>query len=230
MKIIQLLVILFSFSFQTIAQTPNQMLYKVYKKLNTANDYSVDAHIKSDIPMIKILPVNAKVYFKQKDKFKIVSKSIAILPKQGFTDFSKTIKDTNSYMAVVGGSEIVNKTKTLIINIIPKLDTGDLILAKLWIDTSQSLALKSQLTTRNNGTMLIEYFYSGSAKKYGLPDSLVFTVDVKKFKIPKAVAADLNKNSTKKPNKNEGDKKGKIYIRLKNYAINKGIDDKIFKK
>ncbi len=223
--------ILFIFTLKLNSQTANTIIFKVYKKMMLANDYSVDAKIKSDIPMIKILPVNAKVYFKQKDKFKIESKSIAILPKQGFSDFSKTIKDTNSYFAMIAGEEMVNKTKTMIINLIPKMDTGDLVLAKFWVNKEQSLVYKSQSTTKSNGTMLIDYFYFNTEpQKYGLPDSMVFTVDVKKFKIPKAVAADLNKTKSSNNNNDKPVKKGKIYIRFKNYAINKGISDKVFAK
>lgn len=223
--------ILSIFTLKLNSQTANTIVFKVYKKMMLANDYSVDAKIKSDIPMIKILPVNAKVYFKQKDKFKIESKSIAILPKQGFSDFSKTIKDTNSYFAMIAGEEMVNKTKTIIINLIPKMDTGDLVLAKFWVNKEQSLVYKSQLTTKSNGTMLIDYFYLNTEpQKFGLPDSIVFTVDVKKFKIPKAVAADLNKTKSSNNSNDKPLKKGKIYIRFKNYAINKGISDKVFVK
>jgi outer membrane lipoprotein-sorting protein len=211
-------------------QTPNQVLNAVYQKLMKVKDYSVSANIRSDIPLIKIMPVNAKIYFKQKNKFKVESKSIAILPKQSFTDFSKILKDTLSFMAVFAGTEIINAKKMQIINLIPNEDTGDLILAKLWIDTEKNLTIKSQLTTRSNGTMLVQYFYNKETEKYGLPDSMVFTVDVKKFKIPKAVAADLNKSSKPSNDKEDKNKKGQIYIRFKNYQINKGIDDKIFIK
>lgn len=213
------------------APTPNQILNKVYKKLMKTKDYTVDVKIKSDIPMIKIMPVNAKLYYKQPSFFKIESTSIAILPKQGFSNFTSLLKDSLSYMAVISGNEIVNKVKSQIISIIPNEDTGDLIVAKLWIDTVQSLTMKSQITTRSNGTMLIQYFYGSTGKSYGLPDSMVFTVDVKKFKIPKAVAADVNRGTQKQSKEDEQkNKKGQIYIRFKNYNINKGIDSKIFKK
>ena len=42
--------------------------------MNSVRDYSVDALITSDIPMVKILPSRAVIYFKQKDKFKIDGK------------------------------------------------------------------------------------------------------------------------------------------------------------
>jgi outer membrane lipoprotein-sorting protein len=223
--------ICFGFTSTSASPTPNQLLNRVYKKLMKTKDYTVDVKIKSDIPMIKIMPVNAKLYFKQPNLFKIESTGIAILPKQGLSNFAITLKDSNSYMAVISGNEVINKVKTQIINIIPNEDTGDLIVAKFWIDTIQSLTMKSQITTRSNGTMLIQYFYGNAGKSYGLPDSMVFIVDVKKFKIPKALAADVNKG-TKKPTKEEEqkNKKGQIYIRFKNYSINKGVDSKVFKK
>ena len=74
MKKTSLFLLLFSFicfiSIQAIP-TPNQLLNKVYKKLMKTKDYTVDVKIKSDIPMIKIMPVNAKLYFKQPNLFKI---------------------------------------------------------------------------------------------------------------------------------------------------------------
>ena len=51
-------------------------------------------------------------------------------------------------------------------------------------------------------------------------------VDVKKFKIPKALAADINTSKSKTVEK----KSGEIRVSLKNYIINKGIDDAFFNK
>jgi hypothetical protein len=100
-------------------------------------------------------------------------------------------------------------------------------LGKLWIDSKQNLVLKSQLTTKSNGTILTEYTY-GTQVGFGLPDNMVFTVDVKKFKVPKSVAADIN--NSKKADPKADKKKGKIYIKLYNYQVNKGISDDVFKK
>lgn len=208
-------------------QTPNQMLYGVVRKTAAVKDYTADANIRSDIPMIRILPVRAKIYFKQKDKFKVESKGIVLLPKQGFSDFQKVIRDSTTYTAVLTGQEKIGQTPVQVINIIPALDTADLILAKLWIDAANSLVLKSQLTTRSSGTMLIEYTY-GAQKSYGLPDHLVFTIDVKKFKIPKGVATDINKPVAAANAATA--KKGQIFIALKEYKINGGVSDGVFKE
>jgi len=217
-------------SYTAVSQkSPNQLLRGVYQKMMKVKDYSVDASIKADIPLIKILPVNAVVYFRQPDKFKVESKSIAILPRQGFSDLSKIISDSTTYTAVFTGKEKIGSALTQIISIIPETDTGDLVLAKFWIDYSRNLVLKSQLTTRSSGTMLIEYFYTTQVT-YGLPDKMIFTVDVKKFKIPKVMASDVNTPSKRSSENQKALKKGTIIIELKNYKINKGLKDAFFRQ
>ena len=83
-----------------IAQDANQLLNGVINKINMVKDYSADVNIKADIPLIKILPVKAKIYFKKPNKFKVKSKSIAILPKQNMTElngFLSSKKDFRFY-------------------------------------------------------------------------------------------------------------------------------------
>ena len=215
-------------SFTASAQkTPNQLLRGVYQKMMKVQDYSVEADIRADIPLIKILPVNAVIYFRQPDKFKVESKGIAIMPKQGFSDVAKIIRDTTTYTAFFTGKEKVDNSLTQIISVIPLVDTGDLVLAKFWIDYARNLVLKSQLTTRSSGTMQIEYFYSTQIA-FGLPDKMIFTVDVKKFKIPKVMASDVNSTSKAPKADDKESKKGIILIDLKNYKINQGLKDAFF--
>jgi outer membrane lipoprotein-sorting protein len=225
-KIILLLVFIFICG-SNRAQQPNKILNQVYAKLNKANNYSVDVNIKVDLPFIKMLPINAKIYFKQKDKFKVDSKSIAIVPKQGFVQLTKLINDTTAFTAMYQSSEIINGNKISLINVIPLSDTGDVVLGKLWIDEKLQVIIKSQITTKLNGTILTTYEY-GKNIDFGLPDVMVFEVDIKKFKTPKAVAADIN--TTQKKEAEKFGKKGKIIIKLTNYLVNKGISDAVFNK
>jgi len=208
-------------------QTPNQLLQEVHLKMAKVQDYSVNAGITADIPLIRILPVNAVIYFKQPDKFKLDSKSIAVMPRQGFSDVAKIIMDSTSYTAVSTGTETIGNVQAQIVSVIPSVDTEDLVLAKFWIDASVDLILKSQLTTRSSGTMTIEYFY-GTQIAYGLPDRMIFTVDVKKFKIPKALASDFHNQAKASVVDDKKDKKGQIVINLKNYKINSGLKDSFF--
>ena len=218
------------FQFLVYSQDANVLLDKVVAKIKNVKDYSVDALIRTNIPFIKIVPVKAKIYFKQKDKFKIVSKGIVILPKQGFTDVNTFLSKTKSYMAVDGGTKMIGELKTSLITVIPTSENSEFVLAKLWIDPKNAVIISSQITTRSSGTVNVDYFYS-SEIAFGLPSELIFEIDIKKFKMPKSVAADINNDKTKdKSKKKTVDKKGIITIKLSNYIINKGINDAIFQK
>ena len=52
--------------FGVFCQTSTELLNKVVSKINTVKDYSATAKISANIPMIKILPSQATIYFKQK--------------------------------------------------------------------------------------------------------------------------------------------------------------------
>lgn len=208
-------------------KNPNKMLLGVHQKMMKVTDYSVEATIRADIPLIKILPVNAFIYFKQPDKLKVKSKSIAILPRQSFNDVSKIISDTITNTAVFTGKEKIGSSLTQIISVIPTVDTGELVLGKFWIDYSRNLVLKAQLTTRSSGTLLIEFFYNNQLN-FGLPDKMILTVDIKKFKIPKAMASDVDNPTKPTKKENKDAKKGIITIDLKNYKINQGLKDAFF--
>jgi len=224
------LLFLFCFSLSFLmAQNASSTVSKVYKQLQKAKDYTADAQVTVSLPFIKIAPIHAKIFLKQPDKFRVQSKSIAIVPRQGFDQLHKILSDTTAFIAISQGTEMVEKVPAQLINLIPLRDTADLVLAKLWVDPTRNLVLKSLLTTKSNGTILTEYRY-GQYAGYGLPDALLFTVDIKKFKIPKSIAADINTNTKKEMGPEKETKKGKIRIELSNYLINKGIPDALFKK
>ena len=222
---ILLLIIVFAKSAFAQEESANSILNNVYLKIQKANDYSASAHIKVDLPFLKMLPINAKVYFKKKDKFKVDSKSIAILPRQNFDQLTKMLADPTTFTAMVQAKDVIQNISVTIVSIIPLADTSDLILGRLWIDTQNDLVYKAQLTTKTNGTILTEYFYS-SQTAYGLPDKIIFTVDIKKFKLPKSVTADINNT---KPKEETKEKQGKITVVMSEYVINKGISDDVFK-
>ena len=133
-------------------------------------------------------------------------------------------------MAVDGGTKMIGELKTSLITVIPTNENSEFVLAKLWIDPKNAVIISSQITTRSSGTVNVDYFYT-SEIAFGLPSELIFEIDIKKFKMPKSVAADINndkpKDKSKKKNEN---KKGIITIKLSNYIINKGINDAIFEK
>jgi outer membrane lipoprotein-sorting protein len=211
-------------------QSATDILGKLTAKFNAVKDYTVNAHISADIPMINIMPSNVKIYFKQKDKFKIESKGIVIVPKQGFTELNDFIANQSKYTPVFGEDMLIRNVATRLINIIPNEGSGDIILAKIWVDPINMVIMRSQITTQSNGTVKVDYTYGDQLSK-GLPSIMKFEIDVKKFKIPKSVAADINKTaSDKKKAKDRQRKTGSVTITLSNYKVNTGLADSLFEK
>ncbi|MFM6945586.1 MAG: LolA family protein [Flavobacteriales bacterium] len=210
------------------AQDPNLLLKEVRLKLEKVSDYSAQVHIHANIPMIKIDDVNAKVYFKQPNLFKVESKGIAILPKQGMGDLTAFLSNEKGYTCALNGTKMIGSVQTKVISVLPLTENSDLILVKLWIDPIKDVIMKAQVTSKANGTLDIDYFYADQIK-YGLPSKLVFTIDVKKFKLPKSVAADLHQTK-KKPSNSKEAQDGKITLDFSNYQVNKGLSTQFFKQ
>ena len=120
----------------------------------------------------------------------------------------------------------MNGVQTHVVTVIPTVDNSDIVLAKLWIDTKNKVILKTDLTTRGSGSVTMNYVY-GTQLAFGLPDQITFTVDVKKFKMPKSISSDINNSEKAKKSKS---KIGTITIKLSGYLVNKGISDEFFKK
>jgi hypothetical protein len=224
-KLKMLFVCLLMASFSS-AQDASLLIDGVNKKFARVKDYQADALIDTKISFLKILPQKAKIFYRKPSQFKVKAEGIAILPKQNFDQLFELLSKPASYSAFVTGFENDNNRQLAIVQVLPSADTSDLVLAKLWIDPEQDLIMKSQLTTRSNGTVLIKYRY-GKFAEYALPDQMEFTVELKKFKIPKAVSADIN-SSSKPANGAPDAKTGQIYITLTNYQINKGISGTVF--
>lgn len=129
------------------------------------------------------------------------------------------------------GWEALDGKKVKIIKVVPLEDAASIILTKIWVDVDRMLALRTETTTRDNGTVKMDLYFS----KYvnlALPDKVVVHLEVKDFKLPKGVTMDYDVSSAAKqvqsdPGKN---RKGKIEINYLKYDTNKGLDDKIFRE
>jgi outer membrane lipoprotein-sorting protein len=63
-------VILLFLSFSLFAQDANKTVMQVLARMNKVRDYKVESLIKSDIPLVRIMPAKATIYFKQPEKFR----------------------------------------------------------------------------------------------------------------------------------------------------------------
>jgi len=203
-----------------VTRTPNRILYDVHQRLRTVRDYTADIGIRADIPTSRSVPMEGRISYQYPDQFKVESERIVILPVHKLGDL-QLAADTNAFTSVLKGTELFRNVSTRVVHVIPDDESGDLVLGKFWVDDEKHLVLRSILTSRSNGTVSTDYFY-GSKWQYGLPDSLVYTVDVKEFKIPKGFAVDLQRTTSAK---SPTPATGKIHVQFRNYRINQGKKD-----
>jgi outer membrane lipoprotein-sorting protein len=208
------------------AQQPTQLISAVYKNFLRLRDYSADVKMDFDIPSVNMKSIQGKVFFKQPNKFRVRTSGIVFMPKQNPYFALTFLADTTAYTAVETGQEKIDGIVCRVITTLP-LKEGDIILAKFWIDAQRMIVLRTQLTTHTNGMIQMDNSY-GKQTVYPLPDKTLFTVDMTKFKVPKAVSIELNAKPT--TNVTTYNQKGIGYITLafSGYKINQKLPDTVF--
>jgi hypothetical protein len=202
-----------------------ELLNLVNSKFKSVHSYKAEIKITTDVRFIKMLPVQATMYFKQPDKLHIETKGIAMLPKQSPQFFLNNINETD-YLCIFVNNQLINGINCRGVKVIPLNDNNDLVIATLFIDPLNLVLQKAAITSKTNGTIQMNFMY-GKYLKFQLPDEVMFEMDVAKFKLPKVVAADLENTKTIKDDPSKT-KRGKITITYKSYQINPVINDNFF--
>ena len=210
------------------AQTPEELINKIKARLEKVNDYTAKGKLKTNVVFIKAPIASVKVYYKKPDKMKIVNENgISFIPKGSVNiNLAKFLSASGNYEIVDAGKEAV--TGLRILKLLPSDETSDIVLLTLYIDEKAELVKKAKNTTRDNGTYELEMTY-GKYSSYGLPDKVIFSFNTKDYKLPKGVTFDYDDGSEKKAGEEMKNKKGKVEITYSEYAINKGVDDSVFK-
>ncbi len=219
-------IFLFVFLSDLSGQTADLSMEQVSREFKKLKTFTANIRMEFDIPYVRLEPVPGKLYFRQPDDFRIKTEGIAFLPKQNPFYSMGLLSDPNSFTLIDLGSAKIDGKDSRQIQMVPKSES-DIVIGKVWIDPQRKRPLKFELTTRQNGTLDITYRYQPSNSGI-LPDEMVFGIDVGKFKMPKALTAELN--STAKPVKPQnGDTRGLITLKFSGVQTNLPLSDKVFK-
>jgi hypothetical protein len=229
-KIIIAFLSLIALNTNLTAQNADALVNKVRAKLEQVNDYVADAKLKTDVAFIKAPVGKVKIYYQKPNKLKVVKeKGISILPKGGVSVNSSSVLGMTNYTAIDAGEAVVNGSKTKVIKLLPLDENSDVVITTLYIDEAALLIRKSATTTKENGSFEMEMYYTTYAN-LGLPDKMVFSFNVKDYKIPKGVTLEFDDDPKPEEKLKMKKKKGRVEFIYANYIINKGIDAAIFKK
>ena len=221
---------LFSFySFSAAAQDINNVLQKAKAKMETVNSYEATGIMKTNVAFLKVPVANVKVYFKKPGKLKIKSeKGISFVPKGAVSINMSNMIGTGKFTVIDAGTEKINGVPVRIAKLLPDDDNSDIVLSTVYIDETNSLIRKAKTTTKENGTYEVEMTY-GKYAAYGLPDRIIFSFNTKDYKLPKGMTFDFDDGTAPLAKEKLKNRKGRAEISFKNYEINKGLSDAVFK-
>jgi outer membrane lipoprotein-sorting protein len=211
------------------AQDINVLVANAKTKIEKVNDYEASGRMKTNVAFLKVPVANVKVYFKRPNKIKIKSeKGVSFIPKGAVSINMSNILGEKNYTIIDAGMEKIGNTAVRVAKLLPTDDNSDVVLSTVYIDPITSLIRKAKTTTKENGTFELEMTY-GKFSEFGLPDRIVFSFNTKDYKLPKGVTFDFDDGTETKKPQDIKNKKGKAEIDFKNYIINKGVSEEMFK-
>jgi outer membrane lipoprotein-sorting protein len=215
--------------FSGFAQPAAELLQKVRTRLDQVNDYQAAGIMKTNVSFLKEPEASVTVYFKKPDKLKIRNdKGISFVPKGAVTiSLNNLLK--GGYTVLDAGTDSAQGRKVRLIKLLPQDENADMVLSTFWVDDSRLVILRARTTTRDNGTYEVELFY-GKYIGYALPDRVLFTFNVKNYKLPKGITFDYDDGSkSPKDRQPAGDGRGRVELTYGSYIINKGVPDSVFR-
>lgn len=224
--------LLLSFAGKAQEADAEQLFYRLRDKVVSVKDYTAKVKMKIDISFMRVPPLNGTLYFKSPDKMRLERNGgISIMPKKSVNLTLNNLIPSGGATVIDAGTDEVDGRKVRVLKVVPNSDQTDIVLTKMWVDEERLLALKTETTTRDNGTVKMELEY-GRYTDLALPDKVTFLLDVKEYKMPKGVTMDYDDGSSATNVQKEQSKgkprKGKIQIAYLDYKINTGLSDAIF--
>lgn len=222
MRFIIFIISLFS-SASLLANDP--LLLKVRDKVRSIKDFRAEAIITLNVEFLKAKPSEAIVLYKAPGRVKVKSEGFSMLPKQGAgLPFAALLESpfTSVDLPDENIKGIIYKVK----KVIPIADTGQIIVATVWLDSKKELIRKMSAVTKG-GTIIMDMNYDKQFEKFALPSSIFMSFDVPAFSLPKSMTGDLL--AEKKKGNEKKNTKGSAQISYTNIIVNKGISEEQFR-
>ncbi len=196
------------------------LLRGIQEEFDRINDYSVDIKASLKVPGLSVPEMSVKMYFKKPDKVHVESESFAMLPRDAVM-FHPSMFKPEEYDAVTQGTRDVRGTQCRKITLLAKSDTVRLQRVVLFIDPVRKQILRMEADPGEAASVTVDFTYI-AVDGHTLP--VTIAIEMRSPRMPR--------RPDMKPGSRKNGKAEKAFIRLSyaNYAINKGISDKIFLK
>jgi hypothetical protein len=203
--------------------TGEDILWKVFSRLDAVEDYTVTVDIIADIERLNVPPMQATLYFKQPDKVHVDAKGFALLPRDGLAFNLRKLLDKYSVASVAGDTSggVLNYCLTLVGK------SARTLLKDIELTVRADRWTVEKLTTPQAGNreMTAKFSYT-SVEGFWLPSTMVAS-----FAVPPAEGDEETPYSTP-----EGQRRqprfhnGTITVKYSAYKVNTGLSDDMFRQ
>lgn len=196
------------------------LLLSIRKRMESSGKYTADLRLKVDIPFLKAPEATATLTFTPPNSTKITSKGFAMIPKQS-TELSALSLLSGEFAAIDMGTESWKGLTLRKIKIIPADESGNIVVATLFVDEAALLTRKVTATGKTGGTVMAELTYDNAkAAAFCLPSYMKIMMEVPNFEIPRSITGDFNESSQpKKPSDPNGKTKATVEIWYERYRF-----------
>ena len=229
-----LFVILFSAFYSELAIPQNlpsvdEIFQRMEKNWQPIEDYTVNALILVDIPGVRMPKMKAKIYFKKPNHYHFEAKGFAILPKGGLGPDPHQLKKWKKDAQLI---DVDSAKQTAFYHLLVEPHHPGIPLFQIHLYVNRKTYLISKIETRHptGSFMQINFQYKKVKSNIWLPDKIVSIFEIKATVMDSTVEKFQPKMMNGQNIFKAPFKKGKVYVYLKNYKLNTGLDTAIFNK
>lgn len=208
---------------------PLKIIDRVQSTFAAINDYRVTAHVKVDIPNLRIPDKRIKILYKKPDRISIQANGFALVPKIGFMPIPDTLLTNN--MLVQFKNTIQENGKILhLLEFTPKQQSEEVTIT-IWIDAQRWTIEKALLSFKDAGESVINFSYR-QIDGFWLPETTRIYIHMERG-IPLLNRPTLENPAGSVDRSHLGNKEpmaGQVIILFEDYRINQGIADYLFEK
>lgn len=204
------------------------LIRRLAQRWEAVQDYTADVRISINIPFLKIPDKKATVFYKAPGKFHVETQGLALVPKAA-SDLGGQSLLRMPHSAIYVRRERRGPLDFHVIKVVPLTDTGQVVLATLYLGVNDEKLYRVETITRNEGWVNIDF--TPGNNPYGLPERLFMTFEIPRVEMPAGFTGDIDVGlESQKIHIGARDKKtrGSVAVTYLNYRFNTGLTDHVF--
>jgi len=177
----KLLITLLLFPVLMSAQELDSNLLIIKQRLDSIREFSATLELSLDISFINMPDKSAQMHYLKDKPIEFSSDDFVMIPKRGM-DFSMRTIFEYPFITIDRGREELDGKYYKVINVIPTDKKADFAIATLVMDTINYRVVKSEITTKKNGTYAFRLKYNSDS--FSLPAYVEISFEIERIKIP----------------------------------------------